>query len=52
MRGELSTYDDSDDGYISKNALEDIWGRSQIHLDINERDTRLKIHELVRLPNN
>ena len=41
---ESSTEDESDDGYISMNALKYIWYGSQIHPDINERYARLKIH--------
>ena len=40
---ESYTYDDSDDGYISMNVLEDIWDGSYIHPDINAIYVRLKI---------
>ena len=40
---ELSIDDDSDDGYISTNAIEDIWVGIQIHPDITTRYAKLKI---------
>ena len=39
---ESSMYNDSDDGYISTNYIEDIWDWSQIHPYINTRDTKFK----------
>ena len=39
---ELSTDNDCDDGYISKNALEEIKDGSKMHPLINVRDYRLK----------
>ena len=39
---ESSTYDDSDAGSISTNALNCIRDGSKIHPDINTRDVRLK----------
>ena len=45
---ELSTEDDSNDGSISTNALEEIWGGSQINPGINARDARLKIRYCIK----
>ena len=49
---ELSTENDSDDGYISTNVLEDIWDENQIHPEINARDDRLKMHDHIRKTKN
>ena len=40
---ESSSYDDSDEGYISMNSLEDIPDGNYVHPDINARDDRFKI---------
>ena len=45
---DSSTENDSDDGYISTEALEDIPDGSQIHLELNTRDARFKIHDRIR----
>ena len=45
---ESSTDDDSDDGYISTNTLEDIRNVNYLHPGINTRYARLKIHERIR----
>ena len=45
---ELFADNDSDDGYISMNALEDIQDRSQIHPDINVRYALLKIRDHIK----
>ena len=34
---------DSEDSYISKNDIKDIWNRNLVHPDINARYDRLKI---------
>ena len=44
-----STYDDSDDGYIFMNVLEDIWDENYVYPDINAIDAKLKICEHIRL---
>ena len=44
---ESYTDEDSGDGYISTNCLEDIRYRNYIHLDINARDARLKVHDSI-----
>ena len=44
---ELSIYNDSDDGYISTNALEDIHNGSQINPDIDARSAILKICDYI-----
>ena len=38
----------SDDGFISMNAPEDIWGGNYVHPDIDARDDILKIHGCIR----
>ena len=45
---EFSTDDDSDDGYISRNALEEIWFRSQNNRKINARYAIFKISYHIR----
>ena len=45
---ELSTDNDCDDGYISKNALEEIKDGSKMHPLINVRDYRLKIRDHIK----
>ena len=45
---EVSTYGDSDDGYISKNDLKNIWDGIQIQLDIDSMDARLKIMDRIK----
>ena len=40
---ESYIYDESDEGSMSSNFLEEIWDGSQIHQDINARDNRFKI---------
>ena len=42
-----SSGDEYDKGYISTNDIKDIWGGSQIYLDNNSRDSRLKIHYCI-----
>ena len=49
---ELSTDDDTDDGYISKNVPKDILDGSKIHPDNNERDARLKISDRIKQTQN
>ena len=44
---ESSTYNDSDNEYISANDIKDIQDGSQIHLYINARDARLKRRDLI-----
>ena len=39
---------DSDNGYISTNALEEIQDGNYLHTDINTRDTILQIHDHIR----
>ena len=48
----LSTYDDSDDGFIGTSALKDIRDGSQIKPDINTRDDILKIRDRIRQTQN
>ena len=45
---ESSTYDDSDDEYISTNAHKYIGYGNQIHQEINARDSWLKICDCIR----
>ena len=45
---DSSTNNDSDDGYISTNTLEEIWDGNYIHPDINKRYPRLKIRDHIR----
>ena len=45
---ESSIEDDSDDGSISMKDIKEIWGGSQIYPDINRRDARLKIRDLIK----
>ena len=40
--------DNSDEGSISTNALEDIQDGSHVHPDINTRDARLKISDRIK----
>ena len=42
------TDDESYDGSISMNTLEEIWGRSQIHTELNARDARLKVPDCIK----
>ena len=44
--------DDSDDGYISKNALEDIWYGSQIRPELHAWYARLKIRDHIKQTQN
>ena len=46
---ESFTYNDSDDGSISRNSLEGIWYGIQIRPEINARDARLKIRDRIKL---
>ena len=41
-------YDDCDDGYISTNSLEGIWGGKHLHPYINAIYARLKIHDCIK----
>ena len=45
---ELSTDDEYDEGYISTNAIEDIWNGKNLHTDINTRYARLKIRDRIK----
>ena len=45
---ESSTDDNSDEGYISTNVLKEIWGGSQIYLELNARNDRLNIRDRIR----
>ena len=45
---ESSTDDDSYDGYIRTDALEDIRYGNSVHTYINARYSRLKIHDQIR----
>ena len=49
---DLSKDYDSDERYISTNALEDIKDGGQIHIEINSRDARLKICDRIRQTQN
>ena len=49
---ESSTDNESDDIYISTNALEDIWDGSQIHPIINARDSRFLICDRIKQTQN
>ena len=49
---DWSTENDSDDGSISTDDLEDIWGGSQIHPELNARDARLKIRDRIKQTQN
>ena len=49
---ESSTDNYSDGWSISTNALKYIWDGSQIYPEINVRDARLKIHDLIRQTQN
>ena len=49
---ESSTDDDYDDGSISKNALEGIGCRSQIHPELHARDARFKMRVRIRKTQN
>ena len=40
------------DGSIIKNALEDIHGGIQIHPELNAREARFKIRDLIKQPQN
>ena len=44
---ESSTYDESDEVYISTKSIEDIRDISQIHPDVNTRDAKLKIRDHI-----
>ena len=39
--------DNSDDGSISKNSIEDIWDGKHLHPNINARDDRLMISDQI-----
>ena len=45
---DFYTYDNSEEGYISTNALEDIRYVTYIHPEINSRDDILKIRDGIR----
>ena len=45
---ESFTDDDSNGGSISTNSLEYIWYRSYVHIDMNARDSRLKICNSIK----
>ena len=49
---ELSTYDNSDDGYISTNSLEDTWDGSQINPELNARDAIINICDHIKQTKN
>ena len=49
---ESFTDDDSDDRYISTNALDGICHESQIHPELNKIYARLKIHDRIRKTKN
>ena len=44
----INSGDDSDHDLISTELLEDIRDRSQIHLNVNRREARYKIHDRIR----
>ena len=45
---ESSTKNKSHDGYISENALEDVWYIIHVHQNITTRDSRLRIGDQIR----
>ena len=49
---ESYTENDSYDGYISINSLKDIWDGSQLHLELNAINNRLKIRDHIKLMKN
>ena len=49
---ELYTDNDSDDGSISTKYIKKILCRSQIHPELNARDTIFKIHNRIRQTKN
>ena len=49
---ESYTENESDDGSISTNSIEDIWDGSKIYPEINARDSRLKIGHRIRKTQN
>ena len=44
----MNSGDDSDHDLISTEMLEDIHGGSQSHPNVNQRETRSKIRDLIR----
>ena len=50
--GDLSTDDDSDDGYVSTNNLKDVYDGIQVHPELNERDAKLKIRDRIKQTKN
>ena len=46
---DSSTYDESDDGYISTNNAKDIQDGNYVHTEINAIDARLIICDRIRL---
>ena len=45
---KLSTYHESDDWYMSRNALKGIWDEKYVHLDILSRYYIFSIHDRIR----
>ena len=45
---ESSTYNFSDEVYISKNTFKEIWDRRKKHTEINAGDNRLKIRDSIK----